>query len=637
MSRIPDETLREILSRTDIVDLIGQYVPLKQAGRSFKGLCPFHQEKTPSFTVTREKQMFYCFGCQAGGNAIGFLMRVEGHSFPEAARQLASRVGVEIPREERTPEQDQRESLRASVLGALKEARNYYHQQLMDHHPGRLAREYLAGRGIDSVTMELFEMGYAPAGWDHLRAYLAKKGYSDETLVEAGLARASDRGGAYDTYRNRIIFPIANVAGEVLGFGGRAIDPEDTPKYINTSQTLVYSKGAHCFALDHAKDHIRARGRAVVVEGYMDCVRLHQHGFGETVASLGTALTEGQILMVARFTKDIILLFDADAAGQRAMLRVLPPFIVHDIMPRVATLPEGVKDPDELMNRGEEGVRQMEQALEHARPLMDHFIESVWAGSLRDVATKQAIAQEVLPLLSQMPSALLREHYLGRLASMLETPRNALLQEMRRASRPGAPLPVSGVDGPESPPSPTDGVPREEQWTSVIKSEVHLLGLLLYDMELAREVLDYDITLFFRHDFTRACVENLRNALSEGDHWTTEALLGRLPEGPVRRHLNARLVEGYYAQIADGSEGLLVEVVRSLCRLLSDFFHGLSERPEVQGNMPLFQEVWSQRTLYLRMVQGRPGHDLKALLPKFNEYLGQSLKTLGKVDLNAPV
>ncbi|HEY7728294.1 MAG TPA: DNA primase, partial [Candidatus Eisenbacteria bacterium] len=319
---IPEEIIAEILRRTDIVELIGGYLPLKAAGRTHKALCPFHTEKTPSFVVNPERQIFHCFGCGEGGDAITFLVKHEGLTFPEAARYLAERAGVFLPAARGGGGSPEGEG-RLSLLEIQRQALEHFRENLQGSE-GSAAREYLRGRGLTPELNERFQLGYALPRWDGLLRVLKKRGHPEKLLEAAGLIVSRQNApGHYDRFRQRLMIPIWDVGGKVVGFGGRALGAEDGAKYLNTPQTPMFDKGGLLYALDRAKEPIRREGSVIVVEGYMDAIAAHQQGITNVVASMGTALTERQIKTLQRFKGRILLALDADAAGVEATLRAL--------------------------------------------------------------------------------------------------------------------------------------------------------------------------------------------------------------------------------------------------------------------------------------------------------------------------
>ena len=318
MSIFSASLLEEIRSRVDMVEMVGQFVNLKRAGENWKGLCPFHTEKTPSFTVHPKKGIFHCFGCGAGGDAFGFLMRQDRLAFPEAVRLLAQRAGVELPSERRPEAADGKiEALRQIMARAAE-----FYAEALWAPGGDKARRYLEGRGVDPEVARRFGLGYAPEGWDHLLAFMRGQSVTEEELAQAGLVLPRQTGsGFYDRFRGRLLFTIRDGQGRVVAFGGRALGPEE-PKYLNSPETPLYVKGQILYALDLAKGAMRERNRAIVVEGYLDCLMAHQHGFTETVAALGTAFTQAQLALLQRSADEIVAVFDADAAGQKAAARI---------------------------------------------------------------------------------------------------------------------------------------------------------------------------------------------------------------------------------------------------------------------------------------------------------------------------
>ena len=381
------QLLEEIRARVDIVDLVGQFVNLKRAGENWKGLCPFHAEKTPSFMVHPKKGIFHCFGCGVGGDAFGFLMRQDRLQFPEAVRVLAERAGVALPTERRTEVDGQREAL----FKTMAQASEFYQDALWNRPEGEGARRYLDSRGIAPEMARRFVLGYAPEGWDHLLGFMKGRGVTEEQLVQVGLILPRQTGsGFYDRFRGRLLFPIKDGQGRIVAFGGRAMGTED-PKYLNSPETPLYVKGQTLYAFDLAKPQIREKNRALVVEGYVDCLMAHQHGFTETVAALGTAFTASQLGLLRRYCDEVITFFDADAAGKKATQRVeelLEPgtqglaWAVNRtgtfgdgsaLRLKVALLPSG-HDPDSFLRK--EGAQAFTQRIAEARSLLAYAVET---------------------------------------------------------------------------------------------------------------------------------------------------------------------------------------------------------------------------------------------------------------------
>lgn len=346
--------IEEVREKNDIVDVISQYVSLKKKGSSYFGLCPFHNEKSPSFSVSREKQMYYCFGCGQGGNVYTFLMEYNRLSFVEALRELAQRAGVELPEGEQTPEERRQADERTTLKEMNKKAAVYFHY-LLKSARGERAMAYLRGRGISDEMIRRFGLGYADIYRDDLYQYLKKQGYSDHQMKESSLVTIDSAKGSYDKFFNRVIFPIMDVNQRVIGFGGRVMG-DGEPKYLNSRETILFDKGRNLYGLNYAK---RTRESAIILcEGYMDVISLHQAGFTNAVAPLGTAFTPNQAMLLKRYTDEVILSFDSDGAGVKAALRALPILRENGLRGRVLSM-KPYKDPDELIkNEGAEGYRK---------------------------------------------------------------------------------------------------------------------------------------------------------------------------------------------------------------------------------------------------------------------------------------
>jgi DNA primase len=437
----------EVKQRTDIVDVIGAYgVRLQKAGRYFKAVCPFHTEKTPSFYVYPERQSWHCFGaCSTGGDVIAFVSRKENLDFAGSLRLLADKAGVELHSDAASA--GRRQAMR-TLQDANEAAALFFHGLLQN---SERARAYIKERGLDAKTVSDFQIGYAPPGWETLRGHLTSRGYSVEQLVEVGLLVEGDpaRGLPYDRFRDRLIIPIRDDRGRVLGFGGRELPGGDSSqqgaKYVNTPQTPLFDKGSILYGLDRAKDATRAAGAAVIVEGYMDVIAAHQHGYRNVVASMGTALTERQATLLQRFAERVVLAMDADEAGKAANLRAIqvvgaaraqgaaPGRATRSLDIRVLALPRG-KDPDELIRSESEA---WPQAVESARPVVDHLIAVVSAGlDLAQPRDRSTLVAEVLPAIGDVTDPVLRAHYLQRLSRLARVSEEALRVEMPRRGRP---------------------------------------------------------------------------------------------------------------------------------------------------------------------------------------------------------
>ncbi len=415
--RIPKQFIDELLTRSDIVDVIDSYVPLKKAGKDYKACCPFHEEKTPSFTVSVDKQFYHCFGCGAHGSAIGFLMDYEHMSFVEAVEDLAARAGLKVPKEAGVfsgPDKDNG----ADLLGLLREAERFYRQQLREHPRAGQVVEYLKGRGITGEIAHEFGLGFAPDGWDNLLQALGKDDASREALARAGLAVKKESGGYYDRFRDRVMFPIEDHRGRVVAFGGRGIDKGE-PKYLNSPETPLFHKGRELYGLFHAREAIKRENRVLVVEGYMDVVALAQFGVDFAVATLGTATTRDHLERLFRHAPEVIFCFDGDRAGREAAWRALDnalPALREGWQASFLFLPEG-EDPDSLVRK--EGKDAFLVRLKTAIPLPEYLFDNLMRQvDMNRMDGRARLVELARPLLSKMPQGVLRQMMLDRLAEL---------------------------------------------------------------------------------------------------------------------------------------------------------------------------------------------------------------------------
>jgi DNA primase len=420
--RIPDSTISEILGRLDIAEVIGETVALHRSGKSLVGLCPFHQEKTPSFTVTPDKGVFYCFGCHKGGTIFNFVMEIEKVPWRDAVELLAKRAGIEIPRED-----DQRDGIgREAFLELYRRVAGSFHWLLMESPQGDAARAYLQSRRLTKETMEGFQVGYAPPDREWLFGFLTKKSYSPEFLGRTGLFLDNARGRGGSLFASRIMFPIANSRGEILAFGGRAMG-DAQPKYLNSPETAFFRKRENLFGLDKAASPIRKAGWFVLVEGYMDVVAMHQAGIANCVAPLGTALTEQQVRQLKRFADKAVLVFDSDAAGQKATDRAIELLEAQDFFVQVAVV-EGGKDPADLVQRGE-GER-LQALLGRPQDSFPYSLAKALAANDRTRAEgRERIRDALFPFIAAAASPMRKDGYLGLLADNLGVDVNAVRQD----------------------------------------------------------------------------------------------------------------------------------------------------------------------------------------------------------------
>ena len=421
---IPSAFLDELVARSDIVDVVSDYVTLTPKGGSYWGLCPFHGEKTASFHVLPDRQLYHCFGCGKGGGVISFVMELENLPYVDAVRLLAKRAGMEFP--ERDMDESSRRK-RAKLLALNKEAARFFHSQL--HSPiGREGLEYLRGRGLSKGIMTRFGLGFAPESWDSLIKAMSQKGFSKSDLLDAGLAVSNQKGGIYDRFRNRVMFPIIDLRGDVIGFGGRVLG-DATPKYLNSPDSPVFNKSRNLFALNLAKT--TKLGRIVLTEGYMDTISLYQAGFDCAVASLGTALTADHAKLLSRFTKEVVICYDADTAGIQAANRAIPLLEKTGLKVRVLRV-TGAKDPDEFIRKF--GPDAFSRLLDQSENYVEYNLRQIQSKyDLSDPVQKTEFARESAGMLAGLDSPVEREVYAGQVAELTGIGKPALLQEIGRA------------------------------------------------------------------------------------------------------------------------------------------------------------------------------------------------------------
>ena len=424
---IPDNILDDILSRVDIVELISGYIPLKRTGRNFKACCPFHHEKTPSFVVSPDRQIYNCFGCGESGNAFKFLMRYEQMDFPEAVEVLARKAGVILPLDNSADNKTQ--GITTKIFKINEMAAQFYSDNLQSKDAAA-AKDYLLSRGVSRDVIKELKIGFAFDKWDNLINFLRSKGIDLNLMDKAGLIIAKDGGGYYDRFRNRIVFPILDVKGRALGFGCRVLD-NSLPKYINSPETLVYTKGKNLYGLNLAREAIRENDFVGVVEGYMDFIIPFQAGFKNIVASQGTALTAEQVRLLKRYTNNVVMIYDADSAGELATLRSLDIFIEEEVNVRVVSLPKGF-DPDLFVRKvGVEGLRREADA---ACDLFDYKLKVLSSRyDIKDVNNKVKVCTLMLETINKIKNSILKAEYLKKLSLRLDVDEGALLEESKKA------------------------------------------------------------------------------------------------------------------------------------------------------------------------------------------------------------
>ncbi len=548
---LSEEKVSEIRDRSSIVEVVSDYVSLKKAGKNHRGLCPFHSEKTPSFMVNEEKQIFHCFGCGEGGDVFTFLMKVGHFSFPQAVEELAKRYGVKLPSRELSASQKKEMAKSEGLFQINQVASEYFHDLLTRRREGEEGRRYLSQRGISQEIITEHRLGFSTDRWDGLVRHFQERKISLELAWKLGLIFPRKKGGGstpqegqgtgaagwYDAFRGRILFPIFDLHQRVVGFGGRVIR-ERQPKYLNSPESSIYHKGEVLYGLQAAKRYASEKDCVIIVEGYFDLLTLHQYGLKHSVATLGTALTPQHIRTLKRYTKDLIALFDSDEAGVKATLRALPLFLEEDVAGKTILLPKG-EDPDGFLRKG--NLEEFGKRLTHAVPLVDFFFDRLMKTyDLKSVDGKVRVAREGLALLSKIPDKIRRDLYVKGLAERLDV-KESFLYEM---------LPSRRV---ESPTSPEPSRAREDSRSTSLertfpKSEEMVISLMVHHPEIIPTVSREGVVEEFESPVLQKIAEALKDLyLSRGRLDLAEALAN------FEEDLKARLREFVFQEV--GLEG----------------------------------------------------------------------------------
>ncbi len=568
---IADEIINEIRSRADIVAVIGQHVQLKKAGRNWKGLCPFHGEKTPSFNVSPDKGFFHCFGCAKHGDVFTFVMELEGKSFVEAAEQLGVRFGIEVPKVDESPELRRARGERVAMLDCNRITTTFFREMLADPKRGETARDYLAKRGVGAEISEKFQLGYAPADWHALADYLKAKGVDPELALKLGLVRKQPKaGGYYDLFRDRLVCPVIVPGGEVVGFSARVIgkpppaaDGSEPPKYINSSDSSVYKKSKLLFGLAQARASLQQNGRAVLVEGNFDVITLHQAGFTDVVAPLGTALTIEQVQTLKRLTDRIVLLYDGDRAGYKATLSSLELAFEADLEVRIAKVGDsyglsGGVDPDGLVSGG--GGEVLRDAIQNAISGFEYFCFEVWGRAKGSADARARALNDAARIVSRVTDPTKRNLIVGTIASSLEVSIDVAWEAMRTGARGEAPRPRPRL--PDHPNAPQSGSIEEaaqippQNLSAPAIVEVELISLLTdHPTLIASPEADKAFWLL-----TDARLRDMYSAAREGQPFLrqVQSMAAQLPQPTIQQ-----LLSGKYAEAKD-PRGQLVAMTSDL-------------------------------------------------------------------------
>ncbi len=549
MPRIAQETVEQVAAASDIVAVIGSYFPLKRAGTEFRAICPFHQEKTPSFFVSPSKQSYYCHGCGAGGAVFQFLMQYENIDFPEAVRRLASRAGIAIIEDELSAEEENRQSLRKRLLRLHFEATAWFHSNLLRTKAAAHARSYLKSRGINIETARRWQIGYAPNTWDSLVHWATAAGFVKEELIESGLVKLREEGNPgsriYDRFRDRLMFPIHNDFGEAVAFSGRILDPKAPGgKYVNSPETPLFSKGNLLFGLHQSKRYIANARQAIVLEGQLDLITTFEAGIQNVVAPQGTALTARHAALLHRFADEVILFFDADVAGQKAAERALEVLFGAGLQVKIGEMPPG-EDPDSLIRKS--GSDAFRARVESAEEFFDFQINrKLSTAESKTTAGRVAFARKMSQFISVVPDPVLRDTLISRLAFRLTIPRETLQQMVRSSAR------------------ETQGKTSEEDvLTSRLSMPRHDLAVIckaaLVVPDLLREIRQQPWRSILQHvDGTELISRIFESALEPGEPASIAAFFGSIPKSDAavlslllaNKELNEQMGHLYWTQLA---------------------------------------------------------------------------------------
>jgi DNA primase len=521
---IPDNIINEIRDRADIVAVISEHVVLKKAGRNFKGLCPFHSEKTPSFSVSSEKRIYHCFGCGTGGNVFKFLMEIQHISFPDAIKLLADRTGVPLPRNASGHHPDPRQKER-DALRKLNESATRYFQSLLKNPEGGLnARNYLDSRHFDAEILDRYRVGWSAPTWRGLLNHVQQKSsVTQEQLVQSGLViQKEDSSNVYDRFRGRVIFPIKDLHGNVTGFGGRSIAEEDQPKYLNSPETLLYQKSETLFGMDQAKNAIRRENQVILVEGYFDQMRAVQHGIEHVVATCGTALTSKQAGVLRNHAETAILVFDSDPAGISAAGKGFDILLEHGLNVKIVVLPEG-QDPDSFIH--EQGTEKFLEKIRDAKPFIESYIDRLVRETPgKTPADRVEMANQILPLLAKIKNNVERTAWLEKFTGITGIDDLAFLKELKKAFSQNQ----TRLSEPEN-----DSV-------SLLNLEKHLVQLILSDKETARAILQKLDPGEFSDPTLRTIAQTCRQKIDAGEDLKIDQLLDQT-EDPEIKNILSRL------------------------------------------------------------------------------------------------
>jgi DNA primase len=513
MSFFPEEKVSEVRDRSNILEVVSDYVNLKKTGRNYKGLCPFHSEKTPSFMINEEKQIFHCFGCGEGGDVFKFLMKVGNFSFPQAVEELARRFGVHLPSRESSPAQKQESEKREALFQINQIASDFFHDLLTRRKEGEGARRYLAGRGISKMMIDEHHLGYSLDRWDGLVQHLREKKIPLQMASELGLIIPKSKDGWYDTFRGRVTFPIWDLHERVVGLGGR-VTGEGQPKYLNSPESIIYHKGEILYGFPVARTFIREKDSVIIVEGYFDLLTLHQYGMRHSVATLGTALTAHHLRILKRYTKNIVTVFDGDQAGLQASLRALPLSLEEEIWAKTVTLPEG-EDPDGFLRKGH--LEDFEKKVSEGTLLIDFFFDHLTkTHGVKSIEGRVKVAEEGVAMIRRIPNEIRRNFYLRALAGKLDLDESLLLGKLERYTRGRV--------------KTSEEVKRQLSPGAFPRSEEMVIRLMVHQPELIRKVSDEKIVDEFESPILQRIARTLEDFYQQKRRLDLKEVMGCLEE-----------------------------------------------------------------------------------------------------------
>ena len=512
MIRYTPELLEEIKNRNDIIDVVSQYVILKRRGRNYFGLCPFHNEKSPSFSVSPDKQIFHCFGCNVGGDVFHFIMKIENISFFESVKLLANRAGIELPTEAMSPEEEKREKLKENVYKLNKDAAIFYHE-LLYKPESKAAQNYVKKRQLGNNTLKSFLIGYAGNN-NELLKYLKEKGYDTQTMLTSNLIGKSQDGRLYDKFRNRLMIPILDVKGKVIAFGGRVLD-DSKPKYINSPESLVYSKGRNLFGLNVAVKNVHGRlDKLLIVEGYMDAISLYQRGITNVVASLGTALTDNQGQLLRRYCDQVILGYDADGAGQTAIMRGIGIMQSMGVDIRVLQI-SGAKDPDEFVLKY--GPERFQKCMDNAISVVEYQVKNLKKSlDLNNTSDKIKFMNEIANILSKVDNSMEREVYVDKISRTYQISKEAIYAEVNKKILKNTPIVTRKTLEKANIPVQATHIDTKIDEATLRRERMLIYILINYTKESFERIYKFCDLKYIKDERNRVIIEKLYDEIQKG-------------------------------------------------------------------------------------------------------------------------